>query len=284
VRWVTNSCWAIWRLVWPSAASATTRRSAGGQRVAARERCAARPGARGAQLLAGARGEPHGAAAVGEVQRGAQRLARRLAPAAPAQRRAELHERAHVLELRRAVAQERHRALERRDRLRGRRAAGERAQRGAERPAAPKRSASASCSLASSRAAAGRRARQAPRRRTRASREAGAVGGVESPARRGSTRVREGILGAPLGQAQPRAGLHHLREDQEVRREDVRPAGDQRALGRVELVALHQRVEEGTSAQARESGGETASLNSNAGAGRPPRRRPRRGGPGPSRA
>ena len=73
---VTNSSWAIWRLVRPSTARLATRRSLAVSDAGAAEALA--PGARagGAQLVPRAVAEAGRAGAVGEVDRGPQWLAR----------------------------------------------------------------------------------------------------------------------------------------------------------------------------------------------------------------
>ena len=137
-------------------------------------------------------GEPAHAAAVGEVERAPQRLAGGRAAVRAAQRGAELDQRADVLELRRAVREQRHGPLEQRDRARRRGGAGERAQRGAAR--AREAEALGQRELLARRARAPRRcrrARRAPRRRRRASRRCrgGGCRAASSSRRRAHVRV-----------------------------------------------------------------------------------------------
>ena len=133
MRCVTNSCLGDLAVGVASGGEGGDAALGGRERVATRERRAARPRPGVSQLRAGARGDPDGAGAVGEVERPAQRRARRLVAAAPAQGGAQVAQRVHVLELGRAGREQRHRALERRERGRAGRAQGDRAQRGAER-------------------------------------------------------------------------------------------------------------------------------------------------------
>jgi hypothetical protein len=95
VRVVRNKDWAMARLVIPPAAiwAPLLRR----ERLDAAQSLAARSRARGEQLLASSVGEAGGAAAVGEVERGPQRLARVGATADAADGGSQLEERPGVL-------------------------------------------------------------------------------------------------------------------------------------------------------------------------------------------
>ena len=247
VRWVTNSSCAIWRFVRPSAASVATRRSAGVSASRPGERGPARPRAGGVQLRPRALGEPHGAALVGEMERLAQRLARRLGAAAPAQRRAEVHERAHVLEPRAA-----RRARPRGDSAalaapRSRRPAARRARpRAAPRPATSARRGARRARAARRPARAPRRARpapSAPRRRTPASSAMPAPSHCNSAQSAAAARASASASrGRCCARRSRDAGLEQRRAHQQPGLERVRIDPREHRLRGVELVALDQRV------------------------------------------
>src|SRR4051812_14551234 len=98
VRVVTNNACAIRRFVIPGHGHLGHAALARGERVDAGAHDAARPGVGGEELLARPLGERPGAAEVGELHAGVQRLARVTAPAGAPERRAQLHAELAVLE------------------------------------------------------------------------------------------------------------------------------------------------------------------------------------------
>jgi hypothetical protein len=123
-----------------------------------------------------------------------------------------------VLELRRASNEQRHRALERRDRGRGRGAAGDRAQGRPERAGGAEALGQREL-LVGERALAGAVAEGHERlggaQRPRC--ESGALDAEHRAADGGRARVRERLLGALPREAQARASVHQLWEDEQDR-------------------------------------------------------------------
>ena len=188
------------------------------ERLDAGERGAARPGAGALQLVAGAAGEQAHAAAVGDLERPAQRLAGVVAAVGPPERGAEVDERARVLEPVGRGLEQGAGLLQQRDAVA---AAGERAQGGALRAGEPEALGEREVLLRELARAVLRRLGEvdAPRREARV-RDA-----QLAPAGAGREQVGPGLRVAALREPQPAARLEEERSGERARRRVAEQVG-----------------------------------------------------------